>query len=185
MTTLQADRTNSVTPISHTESMADRLLTPSKITAWLDCAHFLTLQHEVEGGACPKPSSSFGEMAQMLVDKGNEHERTVLEGYRAEGLSVYEVPERDKKNESFQQWVDRVGDVLADRHDVVFQMPFIHEGIQGIADFLRRVDDPKATGSPGSRSTPSWPARKRSPATCCSCASTPRRLRPPQVVSPT
>ena len=29
--------------------MADRLLTPSKITAWLDCAHFLTLQHEVDG----------------------------------------------------------------------------------------------------------------------------------------
>jgi hypothetical protein len=75
--------------------MADRLLTPSKITAWLDCAHFLTLQHEVEAGSRPKPSGQFGEMAQMLVDKGLEHERAVLERYRAEGLSVFEVPTAD------------------------------------------------------------------------------------------
>ncbi len=30
--------------------MTDRLLTPSKITAWLDCAHYLTLKHQVEDG---------------------------------------------------------------------------------------------------------------------------------------
>jgi uncharacterized protein len=123
--------------------MADRLLTPSKITAWLDCAHFLTLQHEVEAGVRAVERSPFGEMAQMLLDKGLQHERAVLDRYRAEGLSVFEVPERDAAtNESFQHWVDRVGDVLADGHDVVVQMPFVHEGIRGIADFLRRVDDP-------------------------------------------
>jgi predicted RecB family nuclease len=127
--------------------MAERLLTPSKITAWLDCAHFLTLQHEVEAGVRTVESSPFGEMAQMLLDKGLEHERAVLERYRAEGLSVFEVPDRDKaNNESFQQWVDRVGDVLSDGHDVVFQMPFVHEGIRGIADFLRRVDDADGDG---------------------------------------
>jgi predicted RecB family nuclease len=125
--------------------MAERLLTPSKITAWLDCAHFLTLQHEVEAGVRTVERSPFGEMAQMLLEKGLEHERAVLDRYRAEGLSVVEVPDRDTaNNESFQQWVDRVGDVLADGHDVVFQMPFVHDGIRGIADFLRRVDDLEA-----------------------------------------
>lgn len=122
--------------------MADRLLTPSKITAWLDCAHFLTLKHEVEAGTRSVERSPFGEMAQMLLEKGLEHERAVLDRYRAEGLSVFEVPDRDKENnESFQQWVDRGGDVLTEGHDVVFQMPFVHEGIRGIADFLRRADD--------------------------------------------
>ena len=121
--------------------MAERLLTPSKITAWLDCAHFLTLRHEVEAGTRTVERSPFGEMAQMLLDKGAEHERAVLDQYRAEGLSVFEVPEQDKADESFQQWVDRVGDVLGEGHDVVFQMPFVHDGIRGIADFLRRVDD--------------------------------------------
>jgi predicted RecB family nuclease len=123
--------------------MADRLLTPSKITAWLDCAHFLTLRHEVEAGARTVDRSPFGEMAQMLLDKGLEHEQAVLDRYRADGLSVFEVPEREP-HESFQHWVDRVGPVLADGHDVVFQMPFVHDGIRGIADFLRRVDDPDA-----------------------------------------
>jgi len=132
-----------VTPTGHNDLMADRLLTPSKITAWLDCAHFLTLQHEVEAGARPQPSGSFGEMAQMLLAKGMEHETAVLERYRVEGLSVCVVPDRDRENnESFQRWVDRAGDVLSEGHDVVFQMPFVHEGIRGIADFLRRVDDP-------------------------------------------
>ncbi len=122
--------------------MVDRLLTPSKITAWLDCAHFLTLQHEVEAGTRTVESSTFGEMAQMLLDKGLEHERAVLARYRAEGLSVFEVPEREP-TESFQQWADRSADSLARENDVVFQMPFVHEGIRGIADFLRRVDDPE------------------------------------------
>ena len=127
----------------HDGLMAERLLTPSKITAWLDCAHFLTLQHEVEAGARAKPSSPFGEMAQMLMAKGLEHEAAVLDRYRDEGLTVFEVPAQDKAGgETFQQWVDRVGDVLAEGHDIVFQMPFVHEGIRGIADFLRRVDDP-------------------------------------------
>jgi uncharacterized protein len=128
--------------------MAERLLTPSKITAWLDCAHFLTLQHEVEAGTRTVERSPFGEMAQMLLDKGLEHERAVLDRYRAEGLSVFEVPEQNRAGgESFQQWVDRVGDVLGEGHDVVFQMPFVHEGIRGIADFLRRTDADTGTGT--------------------------------------
>ena len=121
--------------------MAERLLTPSKITAWLDCEHFLTLKHEVEAGTRIVEFSPFGEMAQMLMAKGLEHEQAVLAGYRAEGLEVFEVPDRES-NESFAQWVERVGDPLVDCHDVIFQMPFVHDGIRGIADFLIRVEDP-------------------------------------------
>jgi hypothetical protein len=59
--------------------MAERLLTPSKITAWLDCAHFLTLRHEVDSGVREPVPNVFGEMAQMLVEKGLDHEAAVLE----------------------------------------------------------------------------------------------------------
>jgi predicted RecB family nuclease len=123
--------------------MAERLLTPSKITAWLDCEHFLTLKHEVEAGTRKVEFSPFGEMAQMLMAKGLEHEQAVLAGYRAEGLDVFEVPDREE-SESFAQWVERVGNPLADGHDVIFQVPFVHDGIRGIADFLIRVDDSAA-----------------------------------------
>ena len=63
-------------------------------------------------------------------------------GLPAAGRDVYEVPDWDRANESFQQWVDRVGDVLGHGHDVIFQMPFVHDGVRGIADFLERVDLP-------------------------------------------
>lgn len=54
--------------------LAERLLTPSKITAWLDSAHYLTLKHEVESGSRPGPAQPFGSFARLLQDKGLEHE---------------------------------------------------------------------------------------------------------------
>jgi uncharacterized protein len=54
--------------------MAEPLLTPSKITAWLDCAHFLTLRHEVDAGAREPAPSLFGDVARMLLQKGLDHE---------------------------------------------------------------------------------------------------------------
>ena len=121
---------------------AGRLLTPSKITAWLDCAHYLTLQHRVESGAMSKPSQPFGAFAQLLVDKGLEHENACLAEFIAMGTSVYHVPQREGA-ESFQAWVNRVGNPLHDGYDVIYQMPLIHNGVRGIADFLIRVTDPE------------------------------------------
>lgn len=121
--------------------VAKRLLTPSKITAWLDCAHYLTLKHQVETGAREHPPSMFGEMAQVLLEKGLVHERAVLDRYRADGREVFEVPQR-AEHEPFAAWVERVGPALRDGHDVLFQMPFVDDGVRGIADFLERVELP-------------------------------------------
>src|SRR5664279_4294813 len=121
--------------------MADRLLTPSKITAWLDCAHYLTLQHRVAAGTIQPPSSVFGSLAQLLVDKGTQHEAACLAEYRARGLDVYEVPPKSE-GESFASWVERVGNPMDAGHDVIYQMPFLHDGVRGVADFLVRVEKP-------------------------------------------
>ena len=119
--------------------MTERLLTPSKITAWLDCGHYLTLQHQLESGMRDKPQSTFGEFAKMLCDKGIAHEEACLAEYKASGKSVFEVPAEDRSNkESFEAWVARIGNPMADGYDVIYQMPFIHDGIRGIADFLVR-----------------------------------------------
>jgi uncharacterized protein len=114
------------------------LLTPSKITAWLDCPHFLTLRHEVDSGAREQPPHLFGEMAQMLLDKGSDHEAQVLARYEAAGRTVHRVPERSQ-HESFAAWAGRVAGTLGEEHDVLYQMPFVHDGIRGVADFLERV----------------------------------------------
>ena len=121
--------------------VADRLLTPSKITAWLDCAHFLTLRHEVDDGRRRQPDHLFGEMARMLADKGLVHERQVMGRYLADGRRVFEVDGR-ARGESFNGWAARVRQVVDQGHEVVFQMPLVHDGIRGVADFLERVDRP-------------------------------------------
>ena len=121
--------------------MAERLLTPSKITAWLDCAHFLRLRHVIDSGVREPAPNMFGEMAHVLVAKGLDHEQAVLDRYRSAGRDVFVVPDRGR-HESFARWVARVGEVLGQGHDAVFQMPFVHNEIRGIADFLERVVGP-------------------------------------------
>jgi len=105
--------------------MADRLLTPSKITAWLDCTHYLTLQHRVESGTIQPPSSVFGSMAKLLVDKGIQHEAACLAEYRVRGLDVYEVPPK-RDGEPFASWVERVGNPMDAGHDVIYQCDLSH-----------------------------------------------------------
>ena len=119
--------------------MSERLLTPSKITAWLGCSHYLTLNSRVEAGQMSVSPTVFNSLAEILVDKGNEHEARCLDDYEALGKSIYQVPGRNRA-ESFTDWVARVGDPTTLGYDVIYQMPFVHESIRGIADFLVRVD---------------------------------------------
>jgi uncharacterized protein len=121
--------------------MAERLLTPSKITAWLDCAHYLTLKHEVEAGTRTVEFRPSGSFADLLRDKGLEHEAACLAQYEADGQRVLSVDEKHK-GETFAAWTARVRPALDADVDVIFQMPFVHDGIRGVADFLERTVDP-------------------------------------------
>jgi predicted RecB family nuclease len=120
--------------------MVERLLTPSKITAWLGCGHYLSLRNQVDAGLLATERTPLSALAEILIDKGNQHESKCLEDYEALGKTVYEVPGRNA-DESFAQWVDRVSGSLESGFDVIYQMPFIHQGMRGIADFLIRVDE--------------------------------------------
>ena len=77
------------------------------------------------------------------MEKGIQHEADCLAEYRKRGLDVFEVPSR-RRGEPFADWVDRVGNPFDSGHDVIYQMPFLHDGVRGIADFLVRVDDPES-----------------------------------------
>ena len=121
--------------------MNERLLTPSKITAWLECAHFLTLRSQADAGQLTIPQRPMGSLAELLVDKGAAHERDCLADFERQGRSIYQVPGRNPE-ETFTQWVGRIGNPMTAGPDVIYQMPFVHEGIRGIADFLVRVTTP-------------------------------------------
>ena len=76
--------------------MTERLLTPSKISAWLGCAHYLTLTSLVEAGAMAVDPSPLSSLAEILVEKGNQHEASCLEDYEAMGKTIYQVPGRNR-----------------------------------------------------------------------------------------
>ncbi len=119
--------------------MNQRLITPSKITAWLDCAHYLTLRGRVDDGELSEPNPTFGSFARLLQCKGELHEEQCLQDYELGGKTVYRVPPRAAR-ESFAAWVERIGNPFSEGWDVIYQMPFVHDGVRGIADFLERVE---------------------------------------------
>ena len=87
--------------------MVERLLTPSKISAWLGCGHYLSLKESGGLGTVGSAQHALGEFAEILIDKGNQHESNCLDEYESMGKTIYEVPGRNA-NETFAQWVDRV-----------------------------------------------------------------------------
>jgi predicted RecB family nuclease len=119
--------------------MPERLLTPSKITAWLECGHFLSLRNLVDSGQLSLEPTPMGSLAELLVEKGATHERDCYSELENRGLSVYQVPGRNP-DETFTQWVSRIGNPMLKGYDVIYQMPFLNDGIRGIADFLIRVE---------------------------------------------
>ncbi len=81
-----------------------------------------------------------GSFARLLADKGMQHETASLDEYERQVMSILRVSEREKR-ESFRDWVARVGHPFDQGWDVIYQMPFAHAGIRGVADFLMRVVD--------------------------------------------
>ncbi len=84
-----------------------------------------------------------GSLAELLLQKGMVHERNCLSDLENSGRSIYYVPGRNP-DEAFDAWVARVADVMSAEHDVIYQMPFLVNGIRGIADFLVRVRSPES-----------------------------------------
>lgn len=125
-----------------TTSAFRRLLTPSKVTAWLDCPHYLALCAQVDDGILPRPDTAFGSFAQLLLDKGLAHEQECLAHYREQGQRILEVPGKSE-GQNFSQWMQSVGNPLSGDYGVIYQMPFLYDGIRGVADFIVRVQDPE------------------------------------------
>ena len=117
--------------------MADPLLSPSTISAWLECDFYLT----VKLGGQPAERNHPNAFAELLMAKGLAHEEACLAEFEARGLSIFRTPGRED-HETFAQWVSRVGNPMDDGWDVIYQFPMVHDGLRGIADFLVRVPEP-------------------------------------------
>jgi predicted RecB family nuclease len=117
--------------------MADPLLSPSTITAWLECDWYLTAKL----GGVRAEQNHPNPFSQLLMEKGLAHETACLAEFEAQGLSIFRTPEREA-DERFAQWVARVGNPFEEGWDVIYQFPLVHDGLRGVADFLVRVPEP-------------------------------------------
>ena len=82
--------------------MINRVITPSKVTAWFDCPHYLTLRNQADDGLLPDPGQLFGSFARLLVEKGLTHESACLADYQRQGKSTLEVPARRAPGRTLQ-----------------------------------------------------------------------------------
>jgi uncharacterized protein len=109
-------------------------LSPTVITGWLECEHSLTLR--LRHSSAPQ---AFGPFADLVRDKGTAHELAVRARYLSQGLSVLDVPEKGALG--FEEWAEQSSSLLeTEDFDVIYQMPLVHNGIKGVADFLVRVE---------------------------------------------
>lgn len=122
--------------------MGQHIITPTKVTAWLECPHYLNLENRVHAGTLKYEVSSHGTYAELLRKKGKLHETACLAGL-INDKNVKRIPDRDE-DETFAAWVKRIGNPFEnDDWDYLYQMPFVHDGMRGIADFVARAQDRK------------------------------------------
>ncbi|MDP6299301.1 MAG: hypothetical protein QF388_07800 [Acidimicrobiales bacterium] len=130
-------------------------LSPSLVTQWAGCDHFLTkeLQKRKKNENPDRISTNFFDaddertmprnFTEMLFKKGLLHEKQCFERYK----SVY-PPDKildltvGKENPpgTWTEWIERVGNPFEheNEYEIIFQMPFKFAGMRGIADFLER-----------------------------------------------
>lgn len=142
-------------------------LSPSKVTAWSSCEHYLTLEtlRQLDKRGADESVAWLAEddeselpptgFLEMLRRKGNFHERRCLEAYKAHfGDGVLIVP-NPEKSDTWDTWIEKIDEMKPfeidqetgqARYDVIFQMPFKHEGMRGLADFLIKSEKVDSSG---------------------------------------
>jgi uncharacterized protein len=125
------------------QHIGDRLLfSPSDLNHFLECEHLITLDLARDPGASRGPRDP---QAELLAQKGAEHERAWLERFRAQGQRVETIA-----NDGERDWEEdarRTTQAMRDGIPVIYQAVFADGDWHGISDFLVRVERPSALGA--------------------------------------
>ena len=116
-------------------------LSPTDLGNHLACAHLTQLELRVQRGELERPhvKDAYGE---IIMAKGNEHERAYLERLEAGGTRVARMLTYDDEGfDAEQARRDTEDAIRAGEADVVYQA-YLSDGIwRGFADFLERQPD--------------------------------------------
>jgi predicted RecB family nuclease len=112
------------------------------LVGYLNCRHLENLDRAVAEGTLPRPKV-WDPFLEILSERGAAHERNYIEHLTKAGLDVVRIDGAEITNDS-------VGATLAAMQrgvPVIAQAALSHQGWNGRADILRRVEAPSALGS--------------------------------------
>jgi len=108
----------------------------------LNCHHLTALDRAVAEGALPKPKV-WDPLLQVLSERGAAHEHSYVEHLMKAGLDVVRI-------DGVEVTSTAVADTLAAMQrgiPIIVQAALTHQGWNGRADILRRIEVPSALGS--------------------------------------
>ena len=118
-------------------------LSASDLANHLACGHVTTLDRGLAEGRWPKPDRYRPE-AEVLAQRGLEHERAYLEHLQRQGRRLVRGPDEEVPTAS---GLDRTLAGMREGADVIVQATLAHGRWLGIADVLLRVETPSRFGA--------------------------------------
>jgi len=136
------------------------LLSPSDLNAYVNCRHLTTLECEVARGERNRPHRP-DESAELLQEKGLDHELEFLEQLHAGGREVVDI--RLDERWDFDAAAAATLEAMRGGADVISQATFVSGSWRGRADFLLRTPVATKLGSWGYEALDAKLARAEKP----------------------
>jgi predicted RecB family nuclease len=125
------------------QRIGDRLVfSPSDLNHFLECEHLIQLERRRDPHAPRAPRDAH---AELLAEKGAEHERAWLDRFRAEGKSIVTI-ESGGRDRDWTADAACTAAAMCDGAQVIYQAVFADDEWHGVSDFLVRVERPSALG---------------------------------------
>ncbi|MCL1630126.1 TM0106 family RecB-like putative nuclease [Roseibaca sp. V10] len=116
------------------------ILSATDLTRFMGCPHATVLDLAHLRGEGPEPGEA-SEDAALFQKQGDAHEATHLEGMKADGRTIIEIPRGP-----LAKAAQATRDAMISGADVIYQGAFLSGQWGGWADFLERVEIPSDLG---------------------------------------
>jgi len=127
---------------------SDLIVSATDLSGFLACPH-LTAQDLSASRGGPKPPKFDDPGAEVLRQRGHEHEARILEGYRARELDVVALARPDWDETGDGTWRRYAAETLEEMRrgaDVIHQACLFDGRFLGLPDFLVKVERPSELG---------------------------------------
>jgi uncharacterized protein len=118
------------------------VFSPSDLNHFLECEHLIQLDRQRHPSAPRAPRDAH---ADLLAEKGAEHERAWLDRFRADGKSIVTI-ESDGRDRDWAADAERTRAAMRSGAGVIYQAVFADDEWHGVSDFLVRIERPSTLG---------------------------------------